>query len=144
MRKWFASRSARAAVLAVILAGGAAGVAYATGALVGGNGVVQGCYDNGGNVKVVSALPCPKGYTAFSFYSKSGADSAFLTQSSASSTYLTKTDASSTYLTQTDAASNYLGKTDKAANSDLLDGIDSSGIVGVVFRGFREPVILIE
>jgi hypothetical protein len=29
----------------------------------GTNGVIQGCYDSGGNVKVVDALPCPKGYT---------------------------------------------------------------------------------
>ena len=24
--------------------------------------MIQGCYDSGGNVKVVNALPCPKGY----------------------------------------------------------------------------------
>jgi hypothetical protein len=29
----------------------------------GAGGVIQGCYDGGGNVKVVTALPCPKGYT---------------------------------------------------------------------------------
>lgn len=28
-------------------------------------GVIQGCYDGGGNVKVVEALPCPKGHTPF-------------------------------------------------------------------------------
>jgi hypothetical protein len=32
-------------------------------ATVGSGGVIQGCYDSGGNLKVVSALPCPKGYT---------------------------------------------------------------------------------
>jgi hypothetical protein len=32
---------------------------------IGDGGVIQGCYDSGGNVKVVSALPCPKGYTPF-------------------------------------------------------------------------------
>jgi hypothetical protein len=40
----------------------AVGVAYA--AIPGAGGVIQGCYDSGGNVKVVSALPCPKGYTS--------------------------------------------------------------------------------
>ena len=45
-----------------LLAGGVvAGLAY--GAIPGANGVIQGCYDSGGNVKVVAALPCPKGYT---------------------------------------------------------------------------------
>jgi hypothetical protein len=28
-------------------------------------GVIQGCYDAGGNVKVVEALPCPRNYTPF-------------------------------------------------------------------------------
>jgi hypothetical protein len=32
-------------------------------AIPGDGGLVQGCYDSGGNVKVVGALPCPKGYT---------------------------------------------------------------------------------
>ena len=39
----------------------AVGVAYA--AIPGAGGVIQGCYDSGGNLKVVSALPCPKSYT---------------------------------------------------------------------------------
>jgi hypothetical protein len=39
------------------------GVAYA--AIPGTDGIIQGCYDSGGNVKVVTALPCPKGYTPF-------------------------------------------------------------------------------
>ncbi len=38
-----------------------AGVAYAT--IPGGDGVILGCYDGGGNVKVVQSYPCPKGYT---------------------------------------------------------------------------------
>src|SRR5690242_8582077 len=49
------------AVLATVLAGG---VAWAA---IGDGGVIQGCYDAGGNVKVVSALPCPKGFTQFSW-----------------------------------------------------------------------------
>ena len=28
-------------------------------------GVIQGCYDSGGNVKVIEALPCPPKYTPF-------------------------------------------------------------------------------
>ena len=41
------------------------GVAWA--AIPGPDGLIQGCYDNGGNVKVVAALPCPRGYTPFSW-----------------------------------------------------------------------------
>jgi hypothetical protein len=32
-------------------------------AIPGDGGMIQGCYDAGGNLKVVAALPCPKGYT---------------------------------------------------------------------------------
>jgi hypothetical protein len=38
------------------------GIAWA--AIPGPGGVIQGCYDSGGNLKVVNALPCPKGFTA--------------------------------------------------------------------------------
>jgi hypothetical protein len=48
------------AIVAAVLAGG---VAWA--AIPGTGGVIQGCYDSGGNVKVVEALPCPRGHTAF-------------------------------------------------------------------------------
>ena len=51
--------------LAVVVAGLAAGaIAYAT---IPNANVIQGCYDSGGNVKVVQALPCPKGYTALAW-----------------------------------------------------------------------------
>jgi hypothetical protein len=46
------------ALAATALAGG---IAWA--AIPGDGGVIQGCYDSGGNLKVVSAPPCPKGYT---------------------------------------------------------------------------------
>jgi hypothetical protein len=46
------------AAATLVLAGG---VAWA--AIPGQGGVIQGCYDSGGNVKVVDALPCPKSYT---------------------------------------------------------------------------------
>src|SRR5262245_3004190 len=39
-----------------------AGSAYA--AIPGPGGVMQGCYDGGGNLRVVNALPCPKNWTA--------------------------------------------------------------------------------
>jgi hypothetical protein len=61
----------RKASLAVAAATGAiatlliAGIAWA--AIPGPNGVIQGCYDSGGNVKVVEALPCPRNYTPFSW-----------------------------------------------------------------------------
>jgi hypothetical protein len=48
------------AAVCMVLAGG---VAWA--AIPGPGGVIQGCYDSGGNVKVVESLPCPKNYTAF-------------------------------------------------------------------------------
>jgi hypothetical protein len=38
------------------------GVAWA--AIPDSDGVIQGCYNSGGNIKVVSELPCPKGYTS--------------------------------------------------------------------------------
>ena len=41
----------------------ASSIAWA--AIPGPSGVIQGCYDSGGNVKVVEALPCPRTYTAF-------------------------------------------------------------------------------
>jgi hypothetical protein len=59
-RHWVAL--AAAAALAAMT-----GTAWGTGtiaAIAGSNGVIVGCYDSGGNLKIVSALPCPKGYTA--------------------------------------------------------------------------------
>ena len=47
--------------IVMVLAGG---VAWAAIPAVPG-GVIQGCYDSGGNVKVVDALPCPPKYTPF-------------------------------------------------------------------------------
>jgi hypothetical protein len=65
MTRWFARRSVRvSSIVAVAVAVvAAAGVAYASGGIPGADGTIQGCYDSGGNLKVVSALPCPKGYT---------------------------------------------------------------------------------
>lgn len=48
------------AAVVLVLAGS---VAWA--AIPGSSGVIQGCYDSGGNVKVVEALPCPRSYTPF-------------------------------------------------------------------------------
>ncbi|MGH3129046.1 MAG: hypothetical protein ACRDPX_14085 [Gaiellaceae bacterium] len=45
------------AVVATVSAGGIAWSAIPEG------GVIQGCYDGGGNLKVVSALPCPRAHT---------------------------------------------------------------------------------
>ncbi len=46
---------------------GVGAIATVVQADIGGGGVIQGCYDSGGNVKVVAALPCPKGFTALSW-----------------------------------------------------------------------------
>ena len=54
--------------LVAALVGGAVAIVLAAGvawAAIGDGGVIQGCYDSGGNVKVVASLPCPKGYTPF-------------------------------------------------------------------------------
>ena len=61
--------SKRRALLAagVVCALGVVGVGYAFGAIPGTGGVIQGCYDSGGNLKVVNALPCPKNSTALSW-----------------------------------------------------------------------------
>jgi hypothetical protein len=61
--------SKRRAVLAagVVCVLGVVGVGYAFGAIPGTGGVIQGCYDSGGNLKVVNALPCPKNSTALSW-----------------------------------------------------------------------------
>jgi hypothetical protein len=53
--------AALAGAATVIVLGG--GVAWAAIPATPG-GVIQGCYDSGGNVKVVEAPPCPRGYTA--------------------------------------------------------------------------------
>jgi hypothetical protein len=53
---------AGAAALALAAGGTAAGAAIA--GPVGSDGIIHGCYDSGGNVKVVDAsASCPKGYT---------------------------------------------------------------------------------
>jgi hypothetical protein len=44
----------------LVFGGLAVGLAFA--AIPGPNGVIQGCYDNGGNLRVVDALPCSKGW----------------------------------------------------------------------------------
>jgi hypothetical protein len=51
--------AAAGALAASALAGG---VAWA--AIPDSSGVIQGCYNSGGNLKVVSELPCPHGYTS--------------------------------------------------------------------------------
>jgi len=52
----------RVALLAVIAIAATGSIGWA--AIPGAGGVIQGCYDSGGNLKVVQALPCPKGFTA--------------------------------------------------------------------------------
>jgi hypothetical protein len=96
---------ALAVAVAATLAGG---IAWA--AIPNAQGVVQGCYDGGGNVKVVSALPCPKNYTPFAFLGT--------TAKAADSDKLDGLDSTA-----------FLGATGKAADSDKLDGIDSTGFV---------------
>jgi hypothetical protein len=57
-----------AALSGTLLAGAlAGGIAWAS---IGDGGVIQSCYDSGGNLKVIASLPCPKGYTAVSWNQK--------------------------------------------------------------------------
>jgi hypothetical protein len=59
-------RAVRGRHFAIAAAAGLAAAAvggFAWAAIPGDGGLIQGCYDSGGNVKVVAALPCPKGYT---------------------------------------------------------------------------------
>jgi hypothetical protein len=62
MRKRDLIAAAVGGLTVTVLAGS---VAWA--AIPGDGGVIQGCYDTGGNVKVVATLPCPKGYTALAW-----------------------------------------------------------------------------
>ncbi len=54
--------AAAGALAASALAGG---VAWA--AIPDSGGVIQGCYNSGGNLKVVDELPCPKGWTSLAW-----------------------------------------------------------------------------
>jgi hypothetical protein len=50
-----------------VLVAVAAGAGYAAGAIPDPNGVIHGCYDSGGNLKVIdtsTVSSCPKGYTS--------------------------------------------------------------------------------
>jgi hypothetical protein len=53
------------AIAATVVAGS---VAWA--AIPGPGGVIHGCYDKNGDLKVVEALPCPKGYTELEWNEK--------------------------------------------------------------------------
>lgn len=92
------------------------GIAWA--AIPGAGGIVQGCYDTGGNVKVVNALPCPKGFTPFTFLG-----------SAAKATDADKLDGID--------STGFLRTTGTAANSDLLDGIDSTGFMYTAGTGLQ-------
>ena len=67
MFQLFGSRRRALLAAGVVCVLGVVGVGYAFGAIPGTGGVIQGCYDSGGNLKVVNALPCPKGSTALSW-----------------------------------------------------------------------------
>ena len=60
MRQLMGRRSVVSLLLAGALMAVVGGVAWA--AIPGPGGVIQGCYDGGGNLKVVEQLPCPKGF----------------------------------------------------------------------------------
>jgi hypothetical protein len=88
------------------------GLAYA--AIPDAGGVVHSCYTkSSGAWRVIdtdAGQSCKSNEAALDLYSKSGADALFLDQ--------------------TEANGLYLGKTEKAADSDKLDGQDSSAFLG--------------
>jgi hypothetical protein len=61
MRKLIERRSVQLLAFGSVLVLTLAGVAYAT--IPGADGVILSCYDGGGNLRVVQAYPCPKGFT---------------------------------------------------------------------------------
>ena len=61
MRNVIRRRSVRLLAFGSVLVLTLAGVAYAT--IPGGDEVILGCYDGGGNLKVVQSYPCPKNFT---------------------------------------------------------------------------------
>ena len=57
MFQLFGSKRRALLAVGVVCALGVVGVGYAFGAIPGTGGVIQGCYDSGGNLKVVNAPP---------------------------------------------------------------------------------------
>jgi hypothetical protein len=67
MLQRFGSKGRALFAAAFVCALGVVGVGYAFGA-IGSGGTIQGCYDSGGNLKVVATgSSCPKTYTALSW-----------------------------------------------------------------------------
>jgi hypothetical protein len=65
MRRRDITAAAAGALVTAVLAGG---VAWA--AIPGPDGVIHGCYNASGNLKVVETLPCPTGYTPLAWNEK--------------------------------------------------------------------------
>ncbi len=109
------------ALLACAAAGVIASVAWAA---IGDGGTVKTCFSQAkGTFRPIdNSANCRKGEQSLEFYSKSGADAAFLSQ--------------------TEADGLYLGKTAKAADADKLDGIDSTGFVQGTGKTYVGRVVL--
>jgi Pentapeptide repeats (8 copies) len=99
----------RAILVLMVVAVGVSSATVAFGA-IGDSATITACVNRSTrNWTVLTAGTCKASEDAVELYTKSGADAAFLTETAA------------------DAA--YLGKTETAADSDLLDGMDSSGFM---------------
>jgi len=137
------------AVLAVALIA-AGSVAWAQ---VGSTGVISGCLNRSGFIRGVDETTgtCREGETAVSWYSKEGADAAFLSKSgkAADSDLLDGLDSAafapsahdhdSRYYTQAQSDAQYLPRTGTAADADRLDGMDAFDFTqgaGSVSAGF--------
>src|SRR4051812_21645306 len=121
MRRFVRARRGRLFAVASVVAIAAIG-ATAAWAAIGDGGVVKTCFaKNQGTWRPIeNAANCKAGESAVDFYSKSGADAAFLgkTAKAADSDKLDGID-----------STGFLSATGKAADSDKLDGIDSTGFV---------------
>lgn len=104
------------AALAVVATGSFAWAA------VGGGGTIQGCVTNNGTIDAIDPVTqaCRERQTPVEWYTKSGADTAFLGRAAKA--------ADSDKLDGLDS-SMFLGVNAKAADADSLDGIDSSAFV---------------
>jgi hypothetical protein len=106
-------------IVAVLACTAAVAVASVAWAAIGGDGIVKTCY-KGTWKPISSTASCKQGETPLDFYTKSGADAAFLGNNGKA--------ADSDLLDGIDSTG-FLGATAKAADSDKLDGIDSTGFI---------------
>lgn len=132
----YGRRLALGFVVAVAIAFGG----FVVWAQVGADGVVMGCVGPSGLIRGIDETTgsCRTGDVTLSWYTKAGADAAFLglLAKAADSEKLDGLDSSAfatgshnhdgRYFTEGEADAGFLFKTERASDSNLLDGVDSS------------------